>query len=587
MRGRPHTRASSRHSVLCVDDEPELLEALALTLGQRYYVELAASGAAALEKLQAHPGTTVIVSDMRMPNMDGSRFLQESRRYAPDARRILLTGYADLSSAISAVNDGRLFRYLEKPCPSAQLIAAVDAAIADHETERQSRDAIRHDTEHALLARDRLTGLASREKLNERLFLLQTAEAEPCAPTALFLIDLADPPELLHDGDVADLERTVCEFAGRLRAQFPHAECVARYGERTFAVLLHTEQSSTRALEGRALSLIDLLGQPIEIDGLTLRIDLCVGIALVGGNQDPRAQLKHAELAMREAKHRGANSVCVYSDESAHKAEQRRELSRALRASIANQQLLLHYQPIVDLEHRRLHSIEALARWEHPGRGFVSPAVFIPLVEQMNLMARFGEWAVTRACAGTKHLLGRLCPRVSVNVSVMQLRDVNFMHGIFMALEKSGIGPTSLELEITESVFAEDLESVCQILTELRAMGIKIALDDFGAGYSSLHQLRRLPVDVVKIDGIFARDFDHGGEAIMSAALSIARSLNLEAVVEGVETTSMLRKVLDLGATKIQGYVLARPMPACQLEAWLRGREFEQLVDSVMPVTNS
>jgi predicted signal transduction protein with EAL and GGDEF domain len=587
MRGRPQTRASSKYSVLCVDDEPELLEALALTLGQRYYVELAASGAAGLEKLQAHPSTTVIVSDMRMPYMDGSRFLQESRRVAPDARRILLTGYSDLSSAISAVNDGRLFRYLEKPCPSAQLIAAVEAAIADHETERQSREAIRHVTEHALLASDRLTGLASREKLNERLSLLQTADAAPCAPSAIFLIDLAEPPELLQDGDVADLERMVCEFAGRLRAQFPKAECVARYGERAFGVLLHTEQSSTRALEGRGLSLIDLLGQPVEMDGLTLHIDLCVGIALLGGNEDPRAQLKHAELAMREARRRGANSVCVYSDESAQKAEHRRELSRALRASIAGQQLILHYQPIVDLEHRRLHSVEALARWEHPGLGFVSPAIFIPLVEQMNLMAGFGEWAVKRACASTKHLIGRMCPRVSVNVSVMQLRDVNFMHGIFMALEKSGIGPTALELEITESVFADDLESVCQILSELRALGIQIALDDFGAGYSSLHQLRRLPVDVVKIDGIFARDFDHGGEAIMNAALSIARSLNIEAVVEGVENTSMLRKVLALGATKIQGYVFARPMPVCQLEAWLRGSELEQILDGVMPVTNS
>jgi predicted signal transduction protein with EAL and GGDEF domain len=587
MRGRPHTLTSGKHSVLCVDDEPELLEALALTLGQRYYVELAASGAAALEKLQAHPKTTVIVSDMRMPNMDGSRFLQESRRYAPDARRILLTGYADLSSAIAAVNDGRLFRYLEKPCPSVQLIAAVDAAIADHEMELQSREAIRHATEHALLASDRLTGLASREKLNERLSLLQTADLAPCAPTAVFLIELAEPPELLDEGDVSDLERMVCQFAGRLREQFPRAECVARYGERTFAVLLHTEQGSTRALEGRGLSFIDVLGQPVELDGLTLHMALSVGIALLGGNQDPRAQLKHAELALREAKRRGPNSVCVYCNESAHKVEHRRELSRALRASLASQQLVLYYQPIVDLGHRRLHSVEALARWEHPGLGFISPATFIPLVEQMNLMAGFGEWAVNRACQNTKHLIGELCPRVSVNVSVMQLRDVNFMHGIFMALEKSGVEPTALELEITESVFADDLESVCQILSELRALGIKIALDDFGAGYSSLHQLRRLPVDVVKIDGIFARDFDHGGQAIMSAALSIARSLHLEAVVEGVETDAMLRKVQDLGATKIQGYVFAKPMPASQLAAWLQSAAERDLFAGAMPLANS
>lgn len=572
MVGRPQTMLSAKHAVLCVDDEPELLEAVALTLGHRYYVELAASGNAALEKVRTLSKLTVIVSDMRMPQMDGAQFFSAARAIAPNARRILLTGYADIKSAIAAVNDGRIFRYLTKPCSSAELIEAVDAAIADYEAEMLDQSAIRQTVEHNLVRSDRLTGLASREGLFEALCLAQgQSGVHDPAGSALFLVDIAAPDALIngYDSDVAD--RVVHALAERLQSQFSAAECLARPGIHALAAVLATPVGTTAALEHIGLQLLEAIDRPVEVDGAELRVGMSVGVApLVAGVEDPRMLLKHAELAAREAKQKAGYRVCVFTAESNARAEYRRELSRVLRNSVAREELTLHYQPIIDLATNSLYSVEALSRWEHPQLGFVSPATFIPLLEQMELMVPFGEWVLSQACLDMRKVLGERCPRVSVNVSVTQILDTNFMNSIYVALERSGLAASALEIEVTESVFAEDIDTVCKLLSEVRALGIRVALDDFGAGYSSLHYLSRLPLDVVKIDAIFVRDFDSGGDAIIGAALSIAEKLKIETIVEGIETESMLDRVRQLGAIKVQGYLYARPMPDVALARWLR-----------------
>jgi EAL domain-containing protein (putative c-di-GMP-specific phosphodiesterase class I) len=258
------------------------------------------------------------------------------------------------------------------------------------------------------------------------------------------------------------------------------------------------------------------------------------------------------------------------------KNERRRETIQALRGAVAQKQLTLHYQPIIDIEHNRVYSIEALARWEHPQLGFVSPNIFIPLAEETGLMIPIGDWVINRACADCRNLLGRIFRRVSVNVSVAQILDSRFMQCLYQAIETSGIEATALELELTETVFAEDLERVCKLLSEVRLLGVRVAIDDFGAGYSSLAYLARLPVDVLKIDRTFVQDFDRGGEAIIGAALSVAHTLKIEVIVEGVETALELKRVRALGARKIQGFLFARPMPAAALLSWHEEFEHER-----------
>jgi diguanylate cyclase (GGDEF)-like protein len=569
MVGRPQTIHSAKHAILCVDDEPQLLEALALTIGHKYYVELAAGGRAALEKLREHPRLSVIVSDMRMPEMDGVQFLSKARDIAPDARRILLTGYADADSAIAAVNEGRIFKYLTKPCPSADLLSAIAEAVADYEADLGERSAIRRSIARQMIAVDRLTGLASREALLEQLCLNQDRPAD-LAVSALFLIEIAHDQATIDESDSKVTESVLRVLSDRLKTGFATAECIARCGPNSLAVILAPEASSDPALELLGLKLVAALEQPVEMDGIARKIGLHIGVAPIpSGTTNPEMLMRYAELAAREAARAGGNSVHVFSPESRAKAEYRRELGRALRTSLAREELVLHYQPIVDLERHCLHSVEALARWEHPKLGFVSPATFIPLIEQMNLMSSFGDWALARACSEIRPLLGATCPRVSVNVSLTQLLDVHFMHDVYVALEKTGLDAHSLELEVTESVCAENFDTARQILTDLRNLGVGIAIDDFGSGYSSLHYLTRLPVSVVKIDGSFVRDFDHGGAAVIEAALSIAAKLQIDAIVEGIETDSMLSQVRRLGATKMQGYLFARPMPESALSTWL------------------
>ncbi len=555
-----------------MDDEAPVLEGLALTLRRTYTVMLAGSGAEALDVLRDTPEVTVIISDMRMPFMNGAQFLAASRAIAPRARRILLTGDKDPGSAISAVNEGAIFKFLSKPCPTAELHRAVEAAVADFESEMQERSAIRRLAEREVLKHDPLTGLESRESLLERLDhrTPQRGSEEGDRYSAL-LIDIENTEELTDAYDSKAADHALLILATRLRTTLPTAKCLARYKQNCFVALLASKEPA-ETLPGRAAAnVVEALEQPVSLGSTVLQYRIKVGVAQTPAEGGvPRLMLRHAELALKEAKMSGRPPVYLYTQEFGEKYERRRETIRALKNAIQEETLTLLYQPIVDIERHRIYSIEALARWEHPLLGAVSPGVFIPLAEQTGMMGQLGEWVLRRACIDASHLPPDTFPRVSVNVSVAQLHDAGFLDCVSDSLAASGLAATSLELEVTESVFAEDLDKVCAVLADLRRLGISVAIDDFGAGYSSLAYLSRLPVDILKVDGVFIRDFDRGGETIIGATLAMAHKLALEVVVEGVETAQAVEQVRRLGATKIQGYHYARPMSAAHLSDWHR-----------------
>jgi len=546
-----------------------VLASLALTLGRHYRVETATSGKAALEMLRSRPHIAVIISDMRMPTMNGGQFLAASRKISPHARRILLTGHADTESAIAAVNEGAVFRFLTKPCPGAKLIEAVDAAMADFDEEALERSAIRRNVAQNLLSRDTLTGLATRESLLERLDRCKGGGAPgDWRAEVILAIEISDLEELgVYDSETAD--RLIRVLSARLVDSLGKADCLARYRDATFAALVLPEDPSELALEAHAAGIISALEQPVDLDGVSMQCRVTVGIARIpAGLDDPRGALRYAELAAREAKRHGSNPVRLFSRDALIHSERRREIVQALRAAVAQRQLSVHYQPIVELERNRVYSVEALARWEHAQLGAISPTVFIPIAEETGLITPLGEWVINRACEDARNLSGALFPRVSVNVSATQLMDSRFMSSLYATIETTGIEPRAIELELTETVFAEDLDKVSKLLSELRLLGVSIAIDDFGAGYSSLGYLSRLPVDVLKIDRSFVQHFDRGGEAIIGAALSVAEKLNIEVIVEGIETAVDCGRIRALGATKAQGFFFARPMPAANLKGW-------------------
>jgi predicted signal transduction protein with EAL and GGDEF domain len=553
-----------------VDDEPHILDALALTLGRRYHIETASSGQAALEILRAMPHTAVIISDMRMPRMNGAQFLAASRKIVPNARRILLTGYADAASAILAVNEGAIFRFLTKPCSGPQLVEAVDAAIAEFEEQAHERSAIRRSVTRDLLSYDRLTGLASREIFLERLDQCRGgAGTGDWQPEVVFVIEFSGIEELLDGYDSKGAELLIQILATKLRELIPTGECLARCREATFAALVVPEDPADAALESLGARIVNALEQPVDLNGVTVQGRVTVGILRIPADSvDPRGVLRHAELAAREAKRHGNDPVRLTSRDSILRSERRRETIQALRAAVAQQQFNLHYQPIIDIERNQVYALEALARWEHPQLGCISPSTFIPLAEEAGLIVALGEWVMKRACADARNRSGPLFRRISVNASVAQILDSRFMFQLYSAIETSGIEPAAVELELTETVFAEDIDRVGKLLSDVRQLGVCVAIDDFGAGYSSLAYLSRLPVDVLKIDRIFVQDFDRGGEAIIGAALSVARTLKMKVIVEGIETALDLERVRMLGATMVQGFYFARPMPAENLLSW-------------------
>ena len=240
---------------------------------------------------------------------------------------------------------------------------------------------------------------------------------------------------------------------------------------------------------------------------------------------------------------------------------QRRQLEADLRQAMANGELTLNYQPIVDLEEGRVLSCEALMRWKHPERGFVSPALFIPIAEETGLISAFGAWVLKEACRAAMLWPGHV--RVAVNLSAAQVREGGIMEAVVRALDESGLDAHRLELEVTETLLLQDDAKTLETLHRLQAIGLTIALDDFGTGYASLSYLRNFPFDRVKIDQSFVRDLPLKPhcQAIVRAVVQLARMLGMRSVAEGVETEEHLAQVQDAGCTEVQGYLLARPVP--------------------------
>lgn len=215
-------------------------------------------------------------------------------------------------------------------------------------------------------------------------------------------------------------------------------------------------------------------------------------------------------------------------------------------------------------------AVEALARWEHPSLGRIAPATFIPLAESAGLMMAFGDWTLRRACRDVPAVLNEQCARIAINVSISQLLDLGFLNAVHAALDEARLDPACFMIEVTESVFAGGLDRVCEVLATLRRLGMTVAIDDFGAGYSSLAYLSRLPIDALKIDGAFMRDFNRQGGAIIASTLDMAQRLGIDATVEGIENGAMLEQALSVGAAVLQGFHFSRPLAPSAIGAWLK-----------------
>lgn len=421
----------------------------------------------------------------------------------------------------------------------------------------------------ARLARfDTLTGLPNRLSVNEALTdAVATAERERLR-CALMMIDL-DRFKAVNDTlghPVGD--RLLGKVSERLAMLLADREIVGRLGGDEFAVVVRDASDPLR-VERLARAIIDTLSRPYEVDQHTLYIGASVGVAT--SPRDGRSAetlIRSADLALYRSKDQGGGVFHAYEPQLHAEAEERRVLEMALRQALANEELSLDYQPVVDATSGVLRGFEALLRWRHPGFGQIPPSKFIPIAEEARLIAPIGEWVVRTACAEAAAWPDSV--HVAVNVSPEQLHNPQFVAIVADALANSGLPPRRLELEVTESVFLREGTGATRVLGDILALGVGLSLDDFGTGYSSLGYLSSTRFSSIKIDRSFVQTAAAGRAeaiAIIRAVVAMADSLDMTTTAEGVETEAELRLVQDLGCRSIQGYYFGRPLPVAEARA--------------------
>ncbi|MBC8057418.1 MAG: EAL domain-containing protein, partial [Rhizobiales bacterium] len=348
------------------------------------------------------------------------------------------------------------------------------------------------------------------------------------------------------------------------------AGSAARVGGDEF-LLLAVGAGAQDTVARLAERLIDSLSQPYKIDGREVAISCSVGIAVYPDNCHANKLIARADAAMYAAKRAGGARHCFYAPEMDVDVQQNFDMLRDLRQALANDELELFFQPKIDARSGKVTAAEALLRWNHPTRGMVMPANFIPLAERSGLIGPLGNWVIEAACKQARAWRDKgLRMRVAINLSAHQMRQDDIADRIAEALTRHRIHPSLLTCEITETAAMEDTGATQETFRRLGEMGAHLSIDDFGTGYSSLSYLRQLPAEELKIDGSFVKDVDHSADAraVIDAVVKLAHALGLKVVAEGVETLRQHKVLVELGCDELQGYLFAKPMTARALLLW-------------------
>jgi diguanylate cyclase (GGDEF)-like protein/PAS domain S-box-containing protein len=449
-----------------------------------------------------------------------------------------------------------------------------------HFQDISERKQVQARVEH-LAYHDPLTELPNRSLLLDRLQQALVRNRRRGLLGALLFIDL-DRFKNINDslghrvGDLLLREVGAC-VAGQIRSE----DTLARLGGDEFVVLLgelgHNHEAAPREARALAEKIHTAISRDFNVSGYALRVAASVGVAVFPeGNETADDVLRHADIAMYRAKAAGRGTVCFFSPDMQVAAQQRLELEGELRQALERGEFLLHFQPQVEIATGRILGAESLLRWVHPQQGMLSPAVFVPVLEESGLIVSAGDWVLRAACQTASQLM-RFHPnlKIAVNVSPRQLHQSSFAQRVRSILTETGVAPEAIELEITESAVIQDVDDTVRVMSALKDLGVRFSLDDFGTGYSSLSYVKRLPLDTLKIDRAFVQDCttDPNDAAIVRAIIAMARSLNLSVVAEGIEQEAQLLFLQELGCAAYQGFLFSPPVPATQLLTILNGAD--------------
>jgi diguanylate cyclase (GGDEF)-like protein len=567
-----HYQALRDATVMMVDDEPttiEVIQALLETEGYRRFVTTAQSNRAM--DLLASENPDAVLLDLHMPEVTGFDILAFARR---DSRYrhipiIVLTSSNDSETKLRALQLGAT-DFLAKPVDPSELALRLRNTLAAKAYQDR------------LTYYDTLTGLPNRRMFMDRLIWSLRCAKRDGTGGAVLHIDLDYFQKINDTLGHAVGDRLLIGIGQRLLQCVPGVDTgsatdgnesqaiLARVGGDEFNVLL-PEMARIENAALMAGNILAAMKEPFEVDGHEVFITPSIGVAVFPSDGEASdTLLKHAGVAMNQAKQHGRNTYEFYSTKMNAKALERLSLENQLRRALAREELLLVYQPKIDIRTGRVVGAEALLRWNHPEQGLISPISFIPLAEQTGLIVSFGEWVLHTACRQNKAWQSAGLPNIhiAVNVSARQFRDVRFIRTISEVLEDSGLEPQYLTLELTENTIMENTKENLDTLHRIKTMGVKLSVDDFGTGYSSLSYLKQLPLDELKIDRSFISEIRSEADdaPIVTAIIAMAHSLGLTVVMEGIETEQQLVFARDRSCDEYQGYLFSKPVTSRQFE---------------------
>ena len=545
----------SQKKILIVEDESIIAEDISdslISLGYRI-TGMVYSGEEAIEAAAQFRPDLVLMDVNLQGEMDGITAAAEIRsRFQIPV--VYLTAYTD-ENTLRRVNATKPYGYIVKPFEEKNLHTTIQLALHKHEY-------------------DSLTNLPNRSLLREQLnqVLDKQKELPAIIPVITLSLDRINRINSTLGHDIGD--SVLCKVAQRLSNCRENISIVARLEAAEFAIVIQpvTEKQDAAKI---AQNILDIVAQPMIINGSELYLTASIGISLSPNDASDGDQLlKNAYTAMYDSQQQGGNNYQFYMAKTANSSINIFTQETCLRNALKRSEFEVYYEPQIEIKTGKIIGAEALVRWNHPERGRVSPGEFIPMAEEMGLIAPLGEWVLETACRQTKAWQTQGLPplRVAVNLSARQFEQKNLTERVSQILRETNLEPKCLELELTEGLILQDETAAHEAFTVWRDMGIRIAIDDFGTGYSSLSYPKRFPFDAIKIDKSFIRDLaeDRQNAAITIAIIQMAHYMNMTVIAEGVENESELAFLCAHGCDEIQGYFFSRALPRAEFEALLK-----------------
>jgi diguanylate cyclase (GGDEF)-like protein len=547
--------------VVLADDDPSIRLMVRHVLeSEDFDIVEASDGLEAIKAVEKyHPA--LILLDAVMPGIDGFTTCQQIKdKGHTDIPVMMITGLDDDASVERAYEVGAI-DFITKPIKWAVLKHRVKSVVAKVVAERKVQ---------LLAYRDTLTSLPNRLLFADRLEQAVIRCERSRTSLALMLVDI-DDFKLVNDSFGHDAGDKLIKAVGKLISKsLRRADTIARLGGDEFAVIIEGIDSPDDAIS-IADNLTTILEHNVRLDDQETYTSASIGISVYPDDgKDARTLLKNADTAMFRAKENGRHCFQFYKPEMSVTAMERLELENSLKAAFENDEFLIHYQPVIDINKNEIIGVEALLRWQHPDKGMIHPSDFISIAEDCGLIVALGEWLIFRVCKQISvwQEAGLQKQHVSINLAPRQFKEQDLLVVFTQAMSEYDVDASSLSVEITERTLIDNIGEVEATLKKLRKMGMRIMLDDFGTGYASLAYLKEFPVDIVKIDRAFISGIPDSREdsAIVEAIVGLTRGLNLNLIAEGVENEQQINLLKSMGCQYAQGYYWSKALPGDEYE---------------------